>query len=477
MSLPNEGLSRDGVRAELERARQGDLPWRGGRILAYVYDPGREVEEIAKEAYSSFLGENALDPTVFPSLLRLENDVLGWVRDHLRGDARVQGSFTSGGTESCLLAVKTARDWLKARRPVARPNLVLPVTAHAAFHKAAHYFGLTPRLVPVGADFRVGVDDLLSACDADTALVVASAPGYAHGVIDPIGAIAERTAARGLLLHVDACIGGWLLPWFRQAGHPVVDFDFAVPGVTSMSVDLHKYGYCPKGASVVLYRDEELRAFQYFAAADWTGYSIVNPTFQSTKSGGPIAGSWATMRALGAEGYRRIAADILDGTRQIVEGIEAIPGLRLLVRPDANLVAFDGEDLSAFHLCDEMRQRSWFVQVQLGYHGSRPNAHLSIPPQAARFAPDFLVDLRASAEASRQLPAPPSREDVRAMWDAAASGGVDAIFAAAGLSGTAVPERLAFISHLLDGLPPATTAELLKTWFSRLYQAGERPSG
>lgn len=474
MPLPDDALDRRSLVQQLDALREADLPWRGGRVLAYVYDPGKEIEEIAKAAYASFLGENALDPTVFPSLLRLENDVIGWVRDHLRGGPEIQGSFTSGGTESCLLAVKAARDHLLSRRPGARPNLVLPVTAHAAFHKAAHYFGLGLRLVPVGADFRVAAEEIEARIDADTALVVASAPSYAHGVVDPIEAIGAVAKRRGVLLHVDACIGGWMLPLFRDLGVEVPAFDWTVPGVTSMSVDLHKYAYCPKGASVVLYRDEDLRRFQYFAAADWTGYSIVNPTFQSTKSGGPIAGAWATLRAFGRTGYLRLAADVLAGTRAILAGIEAIDGLRLLVRPDGNLIAFEGVGLSVFHVCDEMRLRGWFVQAQLGYHGSRANAHLSVPPQSAGFAADFLSDLRESVDAARLLPPPPDHAQVHQLWDAiqASGGGTDMIFAAAGLDGTQLPERMALVSHLLDGLPPAATAELLKAYFSKLYRAG-----
>jgi sphinganine-1-phosphate aldolase len=230
--LPVSGLAEDELFARLERFREHDLDTRGGRTWAYVYDTGRaEIDRVAERAYVAFLHENGLDPTVFPSLLGLENEVVGIALAHLGGGPDAVGSFTSGGTESCMLAVKAARDHARAERAIGRPNLVLPATAHAAFHKAATYFDVEARTVDVDpVTFRADVDAVAAAIDADTVLLVGSAPSYAHGVVDPIEALGALALERGVLLHVDACVGGWLLPYLRRLGRDVAAFDLSVPG-------------------------------------------------------------------------------------------------------------------------------------------------------------------------------------------------------------------------------------------------------
>ena len=284
----------------------GDLPVHGGRTLAYVYDSGLpDVDRIGREAVAAYAGSNGLDPTAFPSLLRMENDLVGFTADLLDAPPEAVGTVTSGGTESVLLAVQGARD---SRPDVDRPRMVLPTTIHAAFLKAAHYFGVEAVLVPVGPDFRADVAATRAAIDEAperTVLVAVSAPSYAHGVIDPVTEIAAYAAERGIRCHVDACIGGWVLPYAARLGRDVRPWTFAVDGVTSISVDLHKYGYAPKGTSVLLHRTAAQRRPQYFAYADWPGYTMLNSTLQSTKSGGPLAGAWAVVESLGDAGYER----------------------------------------------------------------------------------------------------------------------------------------------------------------------------
>jgi glutamate/tyrosine decarboxylase-like PLP-dependent enzyme len=291
MRIPEQGWSRERVFAQLESYRDGDMPWRDGRTWAYIYDPGREAEQVIKDAFSSYLTENGLDPTVFPSSLRMENEVVAMAAAHLSGDEHVVGSFTSGGTESILLAVKAARDWAREHRPeIAEPEILLPETAHAAFQKAAYYLGLKPVLVPVDAtSFRADPDAIRNAITPSTILVVGSAISYAHGVVDPIRELGQIALERELLLHVDGCMGAFLLPYFRRLGAKLPDFDFGVPGVTSISMDLHKYAFAAKGASTILYRSKALRKYQMYACSNWTGYTVINPTVQSTKSAGPIA--------------------------------------------------------------------------------------------------------------------------------------------------------------------------------------------
>jgi glutamate/tyrosine decarboxylase-like PLP-dependent enzyme len=403
--LPERGVPAEQLFAELDELRRADLAWREGKAFGFVYDAGPEVEAVAKRAYAAFLSENGLDPTSFPSLARLENEVMAMARAQLAAPPDAAGAFTSGGTESILCAVKAARELARATRPgIAAPEMVLPVTAHAAFHKAAQYFGIRPVVTAVDArTLAADPDDVRRAISERTVLVVASAPSYAHGVVDPVREIAALAAARDLPCHVDACVGGWLLPFFRRLGQEVPDYDFTVPGVTSMSMDLHKYGFTPKGASVVMYRNAALRRHQIFANAGWAGYSVVNMTVQSSKSGGPIAAAWAVLRFLGADGYLALARTMRDATRAIADGATRL-GLRVLGRPDLSMLALAGDDVDVFHVADEMKERGWYLQPQLARGPAPPALHLTVGPSNAPHVAAFLVDLEASIAAARALP-------------------------------------------------------------------------
>jgi sphinganine-1-phosphate aldolase len=362
---------------QLRSMQSADLPVHGGRTLAYVYDSGLpDIDRIGREAVAAYAGSNGLDPTAFPSLLRMETEVVGMAADLLDAPESVVGTVTSGGTESVLLAVQTARD---ARPEIDRPRMVLPATVHAAFHKAAHYFGVEPVLVPVGPDFRADPAAMAAAIDERTVLVVASAPSYAHGVVDPVAAIAAAAAERGIRCHVDACIGGWVLPYAARLGRDVPAWTFAVEGVTSISVDLHKYAYAPKGTSVLLHRSPELRRPQFFASATWPGYTMLNSTMQSTKSGGPLAGAWAVMRSLGDAGYERLARDVFEAVDRIRAGISEMKELAVAGTPDSTLLALTTDDsCDPFTVCDEMTARGWYVQPQMSYAGSPATIHLSV---------------------------------------------------------------------------------------------------
>jgi glutamate/tyrosine decarboxylase-like PLP-dependent enzyme len=474
MRIPEHGWSKERVLGTLESFRAGDMPWRDGRTWAYVYDPGPEAEDVIKRAFTMYLSENALDPTVFPSVLRLETEVVAMAAAHLKGDADVVGNFTSGGTESIILAVKTARDHARATRPEIRePEIVLPATAHAAFQKACHYLDVRPVIVPVEpATFRADPAEIRRAIGPRTIQLVGSAVSYAHGVVDPIRDIAALALEHGLLFHVDACMGGFLLPYFRRLGAPVPAFELDVPGVTSISMDLHKYAFAAKGASVILHRSKELRRHQIYACADWTGYTIVNPTVQSTKSAGPIAAAWAVLHFIGDDGYLEIARQVLDATRRIAAGIRAIPGLRLLGEPDMNLVAFTSDEVSVFHVVDEMKARGWYVQPQLGFASSKENIHLSINPASVRWVDAMLADLRASVDVARTLPS-----DGAAIRQAMA--GLDlerlppealgSLLAAAGVDGTALPERMAGINETLNALPASVREKILVEYLNDLF--------
>ncbi len=476
MKIPSKGQSKDTVLSALQSFKANDMPWRDGRTWAYIYDPGPEAEEVLKQAYSMYLTENGLDPTVFPSTLRLENEIVAMCAAHLQGDKEVVGNFTSGGTESLILAVKTARDLARAKRPqIKEPEVILPVTAHAAFHKACHYLCVKPVLVPVDTTtFKADPEAIRKAITPNTVLLVGSAISYAHGVVDPVREIGKIALEHDILLHVDGCMGGFLLPYFRRLGAPVPDFEFNVPGVTSISMDLHKYAFAAKGASVLLHRNKDLRRHQIYACANWTGYTIINPTVQSTKSAGPMAAAWAVLNFIGDEGYLEIARQVLDATRRIAAGVDRIKGLRMLGKPEMNLVAFTSDEVSVFHVIDEMRQLGWYLQPQLGLHGSKENIHLSINPASVKWVDAMLGDLEICVDKARTMP---SGELAGMVQGAVGSLDLSAIseeqfsqlLAMAGVEGSALPQRMAGVNELMNALPAQVREQLLTEYLNRLF--------
>ena len=285
----------------LDALRAADAPTHGGRVLSYVYDSGRpDLDELAARAARAVQPVNGLDPTTFGSVAVMERELVGFAREAFHGGDDVVGSVTSGGTESCILAVKTARDAWRARGGEGTPRLVAPSTVHAAFRKGAHLLGLDLDIVPV--DPATGAPEASAMIDRlgpDVALVVVSAPSYPFATLDPVVEVADAALTQGVDLHVDACIGGFALAFWPTEVSP---WDFRVPGVTSLSADLHKYGYSPKGASVLLQRGRDRQRHQYFATTEWSGYPVVNPTLLGSKPAGPLAGAWAIVQVLGTDG-------------------------------------------------------------------------------------------------------------------------------------------------------------------------------
>lgn len=487
MTLPREGVSTDAALAELNEMRGADAPVHGGRVLAYVYDSGVPgLDEAARQALAAFGEVNALDPTVFPSVGRIENDLVGWGLNLLGGSADACGVVTSGGTESCLLAVLAARESWRSRGGEGQPVLVMPVTAHAAFAKGAHLFGLRLRLLPVDeVTMRVRIEDVSSAFDEEgsaVALVVASSPQYAHGVVDPVREVAALAAERGIACHSDACIGGVVLPFLRRAGRDVPDFDLSVPGVRSLSVDLHKYGYAPKGVSLLLFSDPEYRAGAFFGYSAWPGYPVVNTTLQSTKSAGPMAAAWTVTRILGDAGFAQAAERAAEATDRIVAAVSGIDGLRVVGRPDATLVAIaaDGDDgVDPFRLADRMRSRGWFIQPQPACAPLPRTVHLTVQPSSLDHIDAFIEALTAAADECRGLP--PAAADP-GLLAAAAELDADSLDLAtvagllefAGLNAggqPGLPEESADVQALLEALPADLRDRLLSGFFSLLFTA------
>lgn len=475
------------ILAELERLRAGDAPTHGGRVLSYVYDSGSaELDELAASAIRLFQSVNGLDPTVFPSVARLESDLVAFGRRITHGDGEVVGTVTTGGTESCLLAVKTARDlWRREHGEHAQPRLVAPTTAHAAFHKAAHYFGLELDLVPVDVSTgAVRAEDLIARLGPDVALVVVSAPSYPHAALDPIAEVAAAAHEHGLSCHVDACIGGLALPWWPD----VAPWDFRVPGVTSISADLHKYGYAPKGASLLLHRDRRRRDAQYFATTGWPGYPVVNPTMLGSRSAGVLAAAWAITRRLGDEGYAELVARTLDATRVLRDAIASIDGLTILGEPVAPLFAVvtdagrpAEERVDPHRWADAVRRHGWLLQQQPGFTQSDGtvlprSTHVTVTPVTAGVLEPLVAALRDAADEVRGVPAADAAPVLAALpaelLASLARGGGDSadlgpaalasVLAQAGIGPDgSLPEEAAGLTALIEALPPAIVEQAL----------------
>lgn len=393
--IPDRALSAADVIAGLEAARADDIDWRAGRVFSLVYHAGEAHEELLRRAHAVYAGGNLLNPMAFRGLRRLEAEVVQMAAGLLHGPPSAVGAVTSGGTESILLAVAALRDKARRERPWIRsPELVVPRTVHPAFDKAAHYFGVALRKVEVGGDLRADVRAMGRRIGRSTIGLVGSAPQYAHGVVDPIAAIGELAARHRLPLHVDACLGGFVLPWIERLGRPVPPWDFRVPAVTSISADIHKFGYGGKGASVLLSRSMDLMRHQFFVATDFPGGIYASPTLLGTRPGGPVAAAWAALRGLGAEGYLELTRAALEAADLLREGIRAIPGLQLFGDPESTIVAFGaapgGPDIYA--VADRLEARGWAPDRQ-----QRPaSLHLTCTANHRAIAGDYLADLRAA---------------------------------------------------------------------------------
>lgn len=364
-TIPSNGQSPTTLLAEMASFRDEDIGWREGRSWSLVYFAGDAHHELVEQAHNLFLPTNGLNPTAFKSLKRMEMEVVQMTADLLHGGDEAVGTMTSGGTESILLAVKAARDRARRHRPwVRRPNIVAPTTLHVAFDKAAHLFGLRVKRARIDANGQADLKHMRRLIDRNTVLLAASAPQYPHGSVDPIGAIGVMAEKRDIPFHVDACFGGFLLPWIEKLGRPIPVFDFRVPGVTSMSADLHKYGYAAKGASVVVYRSMDLLKHQFFVSTDWPGGIYISPTMAGTRPGGPIAAAWAALNSLGEQGYLDLTRRACETADRLRLGIEGIEGLRLMGLPHSTIVTYTSDTLDIYAVADQLQNRGWGVDRQ-----------------------------------------------------------------------------------------------------------------
>ena len=474
MEIPVKGKSPEEIFSFLNVAKSHDAKWEDGRMYAYVYDPGQAVMEIGKQAYMAYLVENALDPTAFPSLLKLETDVVRAVINLLRGDKNVVGNVTTGGTESIMLAIKTARDWARLHKPeIKEPEMIVCQTAHHAFHKAASYFDLKAIMTPFDpVTFRADVEAMRTAITPNTIVLVGSAPSYSQGVVDPIPDIAALAQERGLLCHVDACVGGIHLSMLRKMGFEAPAFDWTVPGVTSISTDLHKFGYCPKQCSTVMYRNKDLRRFQIYTSTRTTCYTLINTTILSTKTGGPLAGAWAVLNFLGEEGYMKIVGEAQEATVRLVAGVNAIPELEVMGKPDMCLFAFTSDRLNMFQLCDAMSAKGWTIQPQFGKPGAPTNLHVSVHYGTVNRVDEFLAALRQSVEEVKQMPKIDAGL-IKAELEKLVAANDPSLFekaaAMVGVQGDSLPPNMALVNTLLEAMPDEVQSHFLVAYFNSLY--------
>ena len=402
-SLPKSGLADDTILQQMQDFKSGDADWKSGKTFSLVYYVNDEHYKIVKEAHNQFLAENALNPMAFKSLKEMERQTVRMTVNLFNGDENCVGVLTSGGTESILMAVKAYRDWAKKNRPwILRPEIVAPETIHVAFHKACKYFGLRCKLVPLGKDYKVDIKKLKKAISPSTIMLASSAPSYPHGVIDDIPTMGKIAKKKGIPFHVDSCIGGYLLPWIKKLGYPITDFDFSVEGVTSISSDIHKYGFGAKGASCLVYKSMDYMKHQFFVHTEWSGGIYISPSMPGTRPGGPIAAAWASMMALGEDGYLKEAKKIMQTRDTFISGLEQIEGVEIIARPESSIVAWRTTDpnVSVFAVADQLEAKGWSVDRQ-----QRPESiHQTISPHHAPVIEKYLDDIKDSVQHVQEHP-------------------------------------------------------------------------
>jgi len=395
--IPKQGRDRADILREMEAMRTlEEHEWADGFVSGAVYHGDQDHIEFLNQIYAIQSQTNPLHVDVWPSITKFEAEIVAMTANMLgKGEQDICGTLSSGGTESILLAMKTYRDWAREKKGITRPEMVVPVTAHAAFDKASQYFNIKTIHVPIDASFRADVDAVRKAITPNTVVIVGSAPCFPHGAIDPIQEMSEIAREHGIGFHTDACLGGFVLPWAEKLGYPVPAFDFRLPGVTSISVDTHKYGYAAKGTSVILYRDHDLLHYQYYTASDWPGGLYFSPTFAGSRPGALIAACWAALTSIGTDGYMEATKNILETASTIKEGIRKIPELRVLGDP-LFVVAFASDTLDIYKVLDYMSRKKWSLN---GLHKpSCVHICLTLRHTQPGVAERFLADLKEAVD-------------------------------------------------------------------------------
>ncbi|HEX8899700.1 aspartate aminotransferase family protein [Vitreimonas sp.] len=390
-ALPDHGAPWSEIEPRMRAMAAGDVKWRDGRTGLYIFNAGPELEQVQKAGYTMFSSENGLGPAAFPSLAEMERQIVATGLKLLNAPEGAAGGMTSGGTESIFMAVKTARDHARAKRGATTGlNVIVPSTAHPAFDKAGMVMDIEIRRIPV-RDLLADVEAMEAAIDANTLMIVGSAPCFPFGLLDPIEALSEVALRKKVWLHVDACVGGYLAPFVRMNGAELAPFDFALPGVLSISGDLHKYGYASKGASTVFFRSKELHDYMGFDAGPWPLGRMITPTLAGTRPGGAISSAWAVMQYLGVDGYRAKQKLVTDAREKIEAGVKKL-GFRVLGKPQLGIIAFTHDSVNVMNIYVQMYKRGWFTATLL----DPPALHLMLSPKHNEVAHEYLADLEAA---------------------------------------------------------------------------------
>lgn len=410
--LPAQGSTLGEVMDRLRALQVNDADYHNARTWGLIYNAGPDVDAVLTAAASHVLLENALNPFVFPSLKELQRDIVAIAADLLHGGEDCGGAMTSGGTESIFMAVKTARDRMRTERGIKKGRIIVPRTAHPAFAKAAHLLDLDWVQMPLGDDLRTHASALEGMITDDTVLVVGSAPAYPFGMIDPIPEMARIAAEAGVPFHVDACLGGFMLPFLERLGYDIPAWDFRVPGVSSISADLHKYGYATKGASVILHRPKSNFRYQVFQFDNWPGGLYGTQAFLGTKPAAPIGAAWAVLHYLGEEGYLRLAQETMAATQRLIAGLREMDGVHIWGQPDMTVLAIGSQVHDIFAVGDTLNERGWHFDRQEG----PPALHLMVSPRHRLVVDEFLADLRYALRhhAASSATAATYGDDVRA---------------------------------------------------------------
>jgi len=400
-SIPKKGRGKDEIFNELSiMAKEENTKWESGQVSGTFYHAGEAHREYLNKVFALFSHVNTLQFDLCPSMFKMESEVISMTAKMLHADAvkqvnpadEVCGTMTSGGSESIIMAMKTYRDWAREEKGIHEPEIIMPHTAHPAFDKAGTYFGIKMVHIPVTEpDYRVDPEAVAARINANTIALVGSAGNYPYGLIDPLDKLSGLALEHGLGFHVDGCLGGFILPWFEKLGRDLPLFDFRLPGVTSMSADTHKYGFALKGTSVVLYRNNNLRRYQYFNTPDWSGGMYASPTAAGSRSGGLTAATWASMLYLGEEGYLREAKAIKDVADAMIAGVKGISELSLIGDPTF-VISFGSDKVDIYHVNDFMKTRGWrFNPLQLppGMHFCVTMPQTFVPGVAERFTDDL----------------------------------------------------------------------------------------
>lgn len=393
--FPQKKMEQDSVLDEMKKFNSEDSNWRDGKTWSLVYNAGEEHSAFLKKAYGMYFSENALNPTAFKSLKKFEHEVVRMSAEIFNGGDHAVGTMSSGGTESVLLAVKTYRDMAKSKRFLSlrkfKPEMIVPESVHVAFNKAAHYFDVKMVVAPLDDTFRVDVEAVKKLINKNTILIVGSAPNYPFGTVDPIEELGKLAMRKNIPLHVDACLGGFLLPFVAKNGHNVPLFDFRVPGVTSISADVHKYAYAAKGASVILYKNMDYLQHQFFVDEDWPGGVFVSPALLGTRPGGAIAAAWAALKLQGEEGLKEKAKIVMKVRDQIQNGIKNMPELKVNGTPEAGIFSFvsTDKDVNIYALADYLEEKGWHTDRQQ----KPPSLHVMITTAHEHVAEEYVADL------------------------------------------------------------------------------------